>query len=118
MSKVQISKICLNIDGRKIEMTMKQAKKLSEVLNDTFGNNEVVFRDRWYTSPYPVNVPSVWPGATCTGDTPYQLGTTTTSAGAGANINAQAITANSTVAFSSEEWDGMLSANTMSLTAN
>lgn len=54
MSKqVKISKLCIEIDGKKIELTMKQAKELSEVLNDTFGGKEIVFRDRWYPGYQP-----------------------------------------------------------------
>lgn len=51
MGQVKISKLVLEISGKKIELTMKQAKELKDVLNDTFGESEMVFRDRWY--PYP-----------------------------------------------------------------
>jgi hypothetical protein len=53
MSKVKISKLCIDIDGKRIELTMKQAKELSEVLNDTFGNDQTVFIDRWRYPSYP-----------------------------------------------------------------
>ena len=35
--KVKVSKVCLQIDGTKIELTLKQAQELKDVLNDTFG---------------------------------------------------------------------------------
>jgi hypothetical protein len=38
MSKqVKISKLCLEIGGKKIDLTLKQAKELMEVLNETLG---------------------------------------------------------------------------------
>ncbi len=50
MSKkqVRISKICLEIEGKKINLTLKQAQELKDVLNDTFGEGDVVvYHDRW-----------------------------------------------------------------------
>ena len=51
MSKqAKISKLCLEIGGKKIELTLKQAKELKDVLNDTFGEETVrhVHHDRWH----------------------------------------------------------------------
>ena len=66
-AKVKISKLVLEIDGKKIELSMKQAKELQEVLNDSFGDTETVFRDRWHYNypynPYPYNT---WCSSTLT----------------------------------------------------
>jgi len=40
--KVKITKLCLDIGGKKIELTMKQAKELQEVLNASFGSTEYI----------------------------------------------------------------------------
>ena len=101
MSKqVKISKLCLEIGGKKIELTMKQAKELSEVLNDTFGGKEVVFRDRWY-QPYPYQ-PFY---STCGGTI------TTTSA------NVDVYTSSATAIMDSAEWQGKIDAGMVTLTA-
>ncbi len=52
MGQVKISKLVLEIGSKKIELTTKQAKELSEVLNEMFDKSEVVFRDRWYSHGY------------------------------------------------------------------
>jgi len=55
MSKrVKVSKICLQIDGKKIELTMKQAQELKDVLNDTFGQTvtEYIYPRPYWGHPY------------------------------------------------------------------
>ena len=50
MSKqVKIAKLCLEIGGKKIELTMKQARELKDVLNDSLGHETVkhVHHDYW-----------------------------------------------------------------------
>lgn len=47
----KIQKIVLNIDGEEIKLTLKQAKELQKILNETFGENKVTF-----VNPYPVIV--------------------------------------------------------------
>ena len=103
MSKqVKISKLCLEIGGKKIELTMKQAKELKGVLNDTFGESEVVFRDRWhYPNTYPV-YPNTWYTTCATGSS---------------NLAGNAITTN-TATLKCDEWQGAISGNQVTLTAN
>lgn len=78
MSKrVKISKLCLQIDGKKIELTLKQAQELKDVLNDTFGEKvtEYIYPYR----PYPYYPYSTWTvsSGTCDITSTGQLGTTT-----------------------------------------
>ena len=102
--KVKISKLVLEIGGKKIELSMKQAKELQEVLNDSFGDTEIVFRDRWYrdwyTQKYTATSPNVYlsqlHGATCTDDRPQQT---------------------HTGEFQGASFNGNLNGNTMTLTA-
>ena len=103
MSKVKISKLCIEIDGKKIELTMKQAKELSEVLNDTFGGPEVVFRDRWY-STYPYIAPYQPYYSTC--------GTITTSTGPAMSAYSTA-----TAVVDGATWQGQIDAGMITLTS-
>lgn len=56
--EVKIEKMVLNIDGEKVSLTMAQAKKLKEMLNELFGREvvkEVVEKHHyhdWYYRPY------------------------------------------------------------------
>ena len=109
MSKrVKISKLCIEIDGKKIELTMKQAKELSEVLNDTFGGPEIIFRDRWYNPyPYPyTSSPTITPPYK-----PIEIWCGTTGAIGAGNISSD------TTITSSAEWRGMVDAGMITLTA-
>ena len=103
MSKqVKISKLCLEIGGKKIELTMKQAKELKDVLNDTFGESEVIFRDRWhYPHTYPSN-PNYW-YTTCSSGT--------------ANLAAVGNASTDTAIMNCSEWQGAISGNQITLTA-
>ena len=47
-TKVKVSKICLDVGGKKIELTLKQAQQLKDTLNDTFGEKVTE-----YIRPYP-----------------------------------------------------------------
>ena len=50
---VKLSKILLEIEDKKIELTLKQAEALQELLNETFGVVEKEYIDRWhYDRPY------------------------------------------------------------------
>jgi hypothetical protein len=51
--KVKVSKLELDIEGKKIELNLRQAKALQKVLNETFGDETIIYRDRypWYNSP-------------------------------------------------------------------
>lgn len=53
--KVRIAKICLDIDGKKIELTLKQAQQLKDVLNETFGEEvtEYVYPHHHHHNHYP-----------------------------------------------------------------
>ena len=104
MSKqVKISKLCLEIGGKKIELTMKQAKELKDVLNDAFGESEVIFRDRWhYPHTYP-SYPNTWYATSATGT-------------ANLTANANAATT-STAVLKCDEWQGAISGNQVTLTA-
>ena len=46
--KIKLSKIVLDIEGKKVELTLKQAQLLQELLNDTFGDDRVEYIDRWH----------------------------------------------------------------------
>ena len=100
MSKqVKISKLCLEIGGKKIELTMKQAKELKDVLNDTFGGEDtIIYRDRWH-QPYQYWQPNTWYAST--------------------NADIPAIGGNTTDAtvFKGAEWNGAISGNQVTLTA-
>lgn len=50
-NKVRVSKICLDIEGKTIELSLKQAQKLRDLLNETFGEETVTYVDR-YHRPY------------------------------------------------------------------
>lgn len=59
----QIDKITLNIDGKKIKLTLEQAKELKEILDETFGEKTV-----FVSSPSPIiierpvyQLPYTWP---------------------------------------------------------
>ena len=106
--QVKISKLCLEIGGTKIELTMKQARELSEVLNDTFGKSETVFRDRWhYGYPYPNQY---WGSTTGTYSIPCGNITATTVTGANCATT-------DTVMMSSAEWQGKWDDGLITLTA-
>jgi len=43
-----ISKLIIELDGKKIKLTLEQAKELQEILNDTFGIGNNLFINRWH----------------------------------------------------------------------
>lgn len=45
----KIQKVVLNIDGEEIKLTLKQAKELQKLLDETFGGEKITF-----ANPYPV----------------------------------------------------------------
>jgi len=45
-AKVKISKLVLEIGSKKIEITIKQAQELREVLNDSFGQGYSLWTDK------------------------------------------------------------------------
>jgi hypothetical protein len=50
--KVRVKRINLDINGKEIMLSLKEAQELKDVLNDMFGVDEVViYRDR-YNTPY------------------------------------------------------------------
>lgn len=51
--KVEVSKIVLGIDGKKIELSLEQARELSQLLNNLFGEQVKII------SPitYPIYIP-------------------------------------------------------------
>ena len=100
MSKqVKISKLCLEIGGKKIELTMKQAKELKDVLNDTFGGEDtIVYRDRWH-QPYQYWQPNTWYSTT------------------GTNLVASGDITTDTAIMNCDEWKGAISGNQVTLTA-
>ncbi len=51
-AKVRISKLVLEIGGKKIELTIKQVKELQEVLNDSFGPDSVLLHDPTFADDY------------------------------------------------------------------
>ena len=51
-----IEKIVLEIGGKKIELTLEEAKSLMNILADAFGDKTKIMeieRDRWYPYRYP-----------------------------------------------------------------
>jgi len=106
--KVKISKLVLEIGGKKIELSMKQAKELQEVLNDSFGDTEIVFRDRWYADWYAqtkthLNTSPYYARLTCGGDAGAAIGGDVMNATAGS--------------FQGASISGNLAGDTMTLTA-
>jgi len=68
---IKIEKMVLNIEGEKVSLTMEQAKKLKDILNELFGKEivkEIIhdhhYHDWWYR-------PYTWSGGT--GDIQPQL---------------------------------------------
>jgi hypothetical protein len=50
MTEVSISKICIKIGEKEVELSPDEAKELQEILNDMFGKRETVY----VPQPYPV----------------------------------------------------------------
>lgn len=44
---VEIKKIVLQLGEKEVELTIEEAKKLKETLNELFGT-QIVYQDRWY----------------------------------------------------------------------
>ena len=99
--QVKVTKLCIEIGSKKIELTVKQAKEMKDVLNDMLGESEVVFRDRWVHPHYP----NTW---------------FTTAAGnytalSGSNMVTDMTTG--IAAYNGDAFQGAVSSNTMTLTA-
>jgi len=109
--KVKISKLVLEIGGKKIELSMKQAKELQEVLNDSFGDTEVVFRDRWYSNYH--YYPGLM-GNTTTTISPADVYCSTAIGGGSSNITDGNHGLGS---FQGASISGNITGNTMTLTA-
>ena len=54
--KTKISKIVLEVGGKKIEMSLSEARELKQILNDTFPDKETVF-----IPSTPVIIKRQWP---------------------------------------------------------
>ena len=73
--KVEVDSITVKIGGRSIPLSLAEAKKLKEALNELFGKTEVVREgnhhcDRWYW-PYRYSGPTwQWSTKDNTGDAP------------------------------------------------
>ena len=48
MSKPKINKIVLEVGGKKLEFTPKEAKELKGILSDLFGGEKITYVDRWH----------------------------------------------------------------------
>ena len=61
-NKIKVSKIVLKLDGKEVELTIKQAMELKKILNDTFPEKEtkyipyptVPYAVPYYVESYPV----------------------------------------------------------------
>jgi hypothetical protein len=111
MSKrVKIAKLCLEIDGKKIDLTLKQAKELKEVLNETLGEETVrhVHHDRWvYPNHYPNQIP--WYSTTTCGNL------TETSTDVSAYSSMATNIADAGIAYNGDAFKGELTSNTLML---
>lgn len=58
MSKNMIKKIELDLDGKRVSLTLEQAKKLKDTLNELFG--EKIVKEKEYI-PYPQPYPQPYP---------------------------------------------------------
>ena len=109
MSKqVKIKKLCLEIGSKKIELTLKQAQELKDVLNDTFGEEvtEYIYRDRW---TYPQHYPYfTYTGTICQANEQIDL-----TANSGTFAPDQAVTSGYAQVV---EWAGSTSNDTLTLT--
>ena len=109
-NQVRIKKVCLEIGSKKIELTLKQAQELKDVLNETFGEEvtEYVYRDRWnYPQQYPwwTYTPTCLTSDTITGSSGAYPGgnTVTTTSGLAQVPQWSGSIANNTVTFSTQE---------------
>ena len=50
--KVEISRVVFKIGGKKIELTLEEAKKLQELLNSNFGQVSIHYYPAYYPQPY------------------------------------------------------------------
>ena len=104
MSKqVKIAKLCLEIGGKKIELTMKQARELKDVLNDSLGHETVkhVHHDYWR---YPYTT------FTTASDT-ILCGSVSASSNAGVAAYGNQAT------YTSDQFQGSIAGDTVTLTA-
>lgn len=52
MEKVEISKIVLKVGKKDVVLSLAEAKKLHDLMNDMFGKVVEVHHDNWYYRPY------------------------------------------------------------------
>lgn len=84
MSKVKVDKIVLDINGKKLELSLEDAQGLRDALDEVLGKVDVITVKEPY--PYPVTVPYIYtypkwqylPTVTY-GDGNYTIGTITIS---------------------------------------
>jgi hypothetical protein len=101
--KVRVRKINLDIRGKELSLSLKEAQELKDVLNDMFGVEEVtIYRDRY--SPYWQPWYYSNTGASCSGT--YTISDQS-------NNDTQVDMANATLTTNS--WDGELTSNSVNL---
>lgn len=52
-NKVKINKIEIDLGEKTLELTLEQAKKLKDLLNETFSENKVIKEKEYIPYPYP-----------------------------------------------------------------
>jgi hypothetical protein len=77
--KVRVAKIVIEIGDKRIALSLKEAESLKEVLDDMFGEDVVIYKDRWCDyRPYIYTSPTYcWPNQTdiiCKTTTAGQMG--------------------------------------------
>ena len=63
MSRNMIRKIELDLDGKRVSLTLEQAKKLKDVLNELFGEKIIKVKEKEYIpypQPYPIEPYRPW----------------------------------------------------------
>jgi hypothetical protein len=66
--KTKITKIVLEVGGKKLEFTTDEAKELKSILTELFGGERTVYVDRWHWPYYHATTPvpyhgTVWCGS-------------------------------------------------------
>jgi hypothetical protein len=58
--KTKITKLVLEVGGKKLEFTPEEAKELKGILSDLFGGDKTVYVDRWH-GYWPHYTPTYYP---------------------------------------------------------
>lgn len=48
----EITKVVIEVEGQKLSLSVKGAKELQRILNEMFGDKEIVYRDGYWIWPW------------------------------------------------------------------